>query len=59
MKPGKAYAIFLGINSDKFTDEEKKAAISHIADMATHNSVPKSAMIDVIRWLLAHGEVFT
>jgi len=59
MKPGQAYIIFFNINSDKFTDEEKKTAISIITNMATHNSVKKSAMLDVIRWLLAHSEVAT
>ncbi len=59
MKPSEAYIIFFNINSDKFIDDEKKTAISVITNMATHNGVKKSAMLDVIRWLLAHGEVAT
>lgn len=51
MKIGKAVAIFYEIKSDKYSDVEKFEAINIVADMATHNSVTKDAMLRVIRWL--------
>lgn len=51
MKIGEAWLVFNDINNDKYTDEEKGTAIKMIADMATHNSVTKKKMLDVIRYL--------
>ena len=49
MKIGTACAIFLQINSEKYTDEEKGTAI---LKMPTHNGISKSAMLEVIGYLL-------
>lgn len=51
MNIGKACAIFMQINSDKFSDEEKGEAIYHVMKMTTHNGVTKSSMLAVIGWL--------
>lgn len=48
---GKACAIFMQIESDKYTDEEKATAIYHVLKMPTHNGVTKDAMLAVIKWL--------
>lgn len=52
MKIGEACAIFDNIETDEYTDEEKGRAIYEVIRMPTHNSITKSAMLDVIRWLL-------
>ena len=51
MRFGEAWVIFNNINTDKYTDEEKGAAIKMIADAPTHNSITKAKMLDVIRYL--------
>ena len=51
MKIGKACAIFMQIQSDKFTAEEKGLAIYHVLDMPTHYGITKDKMLDVIRYL--------
>ena len=51
MSKGKAMDIFLQINSEKFTNEEKAEAIYHVMNMATHMSITKDNMIEVIKWL--------
>ena len=51
MNKGKAMAIFLQINSEEFTDEEKAEAIYLVMNMATHMSIKKDNMIEVIKWL--------
>lgn len=43
MKIGTACAIFLQINSEKYTDEEKGTAILEVLKMPTHNGISKSA----------------
>ena len=52
MNKGKAVGIFLNIESDQFSDEEKGAAIMTVCGMETHNGITKSAMLQVIWWLL-------
>lgn len=52
MKIGKACAIFLQIGSEKYTDEEKGTAIFEVLKMPTHNGIPKSAMLEVIGYLM-------
>ncbi len=52
MKIGKACAIFLKIDSDEYTLEEKGTAIYHVIKMPTHNGINKDAMLAVIRFLL-------
>lgn len=52
MKIGKACAIFLQIESDKYTEEEKGQAIFQVVQMPTHNGINKDAMLKVIGWLL-------
>lgn len=41
MKIGTACAIFLQINSEKYTDEEKGTAILEVLKMPTHNGIFK------------------
>lgn len=52
MKIGKATAVFMQINSDKYTAEEKGTAIYEILKMPTHNGINKDAMLRVIKFLL-------
>ena len=53
MNTGMACAIFMSINSPRYTEEEKHEAICVVCDMATHNGISKAAMLDVIRFLEA------
>lgn len=48
----KACRIFMDIESEEYTDGQKGAAILAVLGMETHNSIPKSAMIKVINYLL-------
>lgn len=48
----KAHQIFTNIDSEEYTVEEKEEAIIQIAEMPTHMSINKEAMVKVIRWLL-------
>ena len=52
MNIGTACGIFLNIDSDKYTDEEKGTAIMEVCGMPTHNGIPKAAMLRVIWYLL-------
>lgn len=52
MNIGKACAIFLEIDSDKYTPEEKGMAIYEVVKMPTHMGITKDAMLKVIRYLL-------
>lgn len=52
MNIGKACAIFDQIESEKYTPEEKGEAILLVAQMPTHMSITKGAMLKVIWWLL-------
>ena len=51
MNFGKALAVVIQIDSDKFTDEEKAEAIYHVMNAPTHNSITKDNMLNVIKWL--------
>lgn len=51
MNIGKAKAIFDNINSNQYTIEEKGMAIDTVINMETHNSVTKTQMLYVLRWL--------
>ncbi len=53
MNTGIACAIFMSINSPRYTEEEKHEAIRAVCEMATHNGISKAAMLDVIRFLEA------
>lgn len=44
-------AVFMQINSAKYTDDEKAMAIYHVLGMPTHNGITKAAMLNVIGWL--------
>lgn len=52
MRIGEACAIFLEIDSDKYTPEEKGLAIYEILKLPTHMGITKDAMLKVIRYLL-------
>ena len=52
MNNGKACAIFVNIDSDKYTDEEKGEAIRDVLLMPTHNGITKGQMLKVIHYLL-------
>lgn len=52
MNIGKAVAIFLQIESDKYTDDEKGTAIYEVLKMPTHNGITKDRMLAVINYLL-------
>ena len=52
MKINTACTIFLQVNSDKYTDEEKGTAIYEVLKMPTHNGITKDAMLKVIEYLL-------
>lgn len=51
MKIGKAAAIFINIDSEKYTEEEKLEAIFDVMNMPTHNSFSKGKILDALRWL--------
>jgi len=53
MNTGMACAIFMSINSTRYTEEEKHEAIRAVCNMETHNGISKAAMLDVIRFLEA------
>ena len=52
MNIGKAIAIFVNIDSDQYSLEEKGTAIMQVTQMPTHNGITKTAMLKVIWWLL-------
>lgn len=51
MEIGKAGAIFIQIDSDKYTPTEKAEAIYTVLGMATHNSFTKDTILRVTRYL--------
>lgn len=51
MTKGRALAIFENIENASESAEEKGMAIHIVMNMETHNSVRKSSMLKVIRWL--------
>lgn len=51
MNTGKACGIFMQIESDKYTEEEKGVAICTVLKMPTHNGINKDVMLKVIKHL--------
>ena len=51
MNIGKACAIFVQINSDKYTDNEKAIAIYDVLQMPTHNGITKDRALAVAKYL--------
>lgn len=51
MKINQAVNICYQIESSKFSEEEKALAIHTMLNMETHNSVPKSIILNVIKFL--------
>lgn len=51
MNYGKAMAIFIQIDSDKYSDIEKALAIHQVMKAPTHMAVKKDDMLRVIDWL--------
>lgn len=56
MNTGKACTIFRNIYSDQYTDSDKGMAILTVMAMETKNSITKTDMAAVIRWML--GQIF-
>ena len=52
MNLGEAIAIFMEIDRDDKTIEEKGTAIYEVLNMATRNGITKKQMLAVIKWLL-------
>ena len=52
MNAREALAIFENIESPDYEDGQKGMAVKVVSEMPTHNSVSKSSMLKVIRWLL-------
>ncbi len=52
MNVGKAAAIFNNIHNEEIEVEDKIAAIDEVSGWATHNSITKKAMVEVLRWLI-------
>ena len=50
MNSGKACAIFLDIENDKWTEGEKLEAIKIVLDMETHNHITKSDILRTFKW---------
>lgn len=51
MNYGKAMAIFIQIDSDKYSDIEKALAIHQVMKAPTHMAIKKDDMLRVIDWL--------
>ena len=51
MNNGKATAIFKQIASEKFSENEKLVAVYEVLEMATHNGITKSDMLEALRYL--------
>lgn len=45
------YEVLIDINNDEITDEEKGAAVMKMLNMATHNSITKAMMLNIIDYL--------
>lgn len=50
MNNGKACAIFLNIEKDKWTEGEKLEAIKIVLDMETHNHITKTDTLRAFKW---------
>ena len=44
--------IFKDIHNDEIDPEDKLTAIQEVLDMATHNGVTKTDLLEVLRWLV-------
>jgi len=44
-------AIFENINNESISEEDKAYAIRDVMEMATHDSIQKTSMIEVIKYL--------
>lgn len=54
MNNGKACAIALSrLDDDEISEDKKIEAIRVMANMKTHNGVPKSELLNVIKFLLS------
>jgi hypothetical protein len=51
MKIGKAVSIFMQIESDKYTEDEKALAIYRVLRMPTHNSITKDSILKAAHYL--------
>ena len=51
MNIGEALKIFMNIDSDEYTIDQKATAILKVLDMPTHNGVTKEMILTVTRWL--------
>lgn len=51
MELSRAIYIFLNIESDDYTTEEKGLAIKTIIEKPTHNSFNKKQILKVLEWL--------
>lgn len=51
MEFAEARQIFKNIKNDKYTDEEKGAAIYRIIRAETINNISKGEIMNVVRWL--------
>ena len=51
MNIGRAQAIFMQLDSDKYSENEKAMAIYQVMNMPTHNGINKDRMLDAIRYL--------
>lgn len=58
MNIGKACAIFMQIDSDKYTSAEKAEAMASVLDMPTHNGINKDAIIKTTRYILAERDAY-
>jgi len=47
----KAFAVFMQIDSNEFTEDEKYEAIQQVLDAATINSITKKQVLNVVSWL--------
>ena len=51
MNIGRACGIFMNIDSDNFTDNEKLIAINDVLkEMVTYNGITKDAILKAFRW---------
>ena len=48
---GKAVAIFMNIESDKYTPDEKAEAIYNVLEMPTHNGITEDQILKATRYL--------
>lgn len=51
MELSRAIYIFLNIESDDYTAEEKGLAIKMVMEMPTHNGINKKQILKALEWL--------